>query len=217
MVNINEKESFLSFYYENNVAFYEKNERKEIGSLEDLRKSMRNFEGCILKATAIQLVFSDGNPKAPLMLIGEAPGADEDQQGLPFVGQSGQLLNRMLDAVELQRDQDCYITNVVPWRPPGNRPPSTEEIAQCLPFLKKHIHLIQPKLLVLLGGVATKTLLNTKEGILKLRGKTTLYEGLNDRIPAIPTFHPSYLLRSPGQKAIAWKDWLFIKQTLVSL
>lgn len=206
---MSDQESLLSFYYENGIAFYER-PQEGISSLEALREALLNFEGCLLKATAIQLVFSDGNPKAPLMLIGEAPGAEEDQQGLPFVGRSGQLLDKMLKSIGLDRTKDCYIANVVPWRPPGNRPPSQEEIAACLPFLKKHIALVKPKLLVLLGGVATKTILNTKEGIVKVRGRVSFYEG----VPVIPTFHPSYLLRSPTQKATAWKDWLFVKKTL---
>jgi uracil-DNA glycosylase family 4 len=218
-MSIEEAESILSFYCENGIFFCskKKKEEKTQKTLDELRLQMQNFTGCSLKDTALNLVFSDGNPKADLLLIGEAPGVDEDQQGIPFVGQSGQLLTKMIEAINLDRKKDCYIINVVPWRPPGNRPPSLDEIEQCLPFLQDHIKIIDPKLLVLLGGVATKTILNTKEGILKLRGKISFYEVNNKKIPAIPTFHPSYLLRSPRQKSLAWKDWLFVKQTLFSI
>lgn len=181
-------------------------------SLEDLRETMLAFESCSLKQSAMNLVFADGNSQAKIMFVGEAPGADEDRQGLPFVGQSGQLLDRMLKAVGLDRTQ-VYISNIIPWRPPGNRPPTPSEIAVCQPFIQKHIQLVQPKILICLGGVAAKTLLNSSEGIMKLRGKWRDYPLCNDKtVKAMATFHPAYLLRSPGQKALVWRDFLMIKE-----
>lgn len=183
-------------------------------NLEELKNAMQNFTGCALKETALNTVFSDGNPSSQVMLVGEAPGADEDTQGLPFVGQSGQLLNKIFASVGLSRDK-LYIANIVPWRPPGNRTPSTDEIAACQPFIERHIELVKPKILVLLGGVAAKTLLNTNNGITSLRGKFidyTTHDG--NIIPCLATYHPAYLLRSPGQKAQVWQDVLRIKLKL---
>jgi uracil-DNA glycosylase family 4 len=179
-------------------------------SLDKLYQSFSSFNGCTIKEAANHFVFSDGNPKSKFMLIGEAPGMEEDIQGKPFVGMSGQLLDKMLLAIGIDRTK-CYITNIVPWRPPGNRAPTTEEVAMCLPFLRKHIEIIAPKIIVLLGGVATKALLNPKEGIMKLRGRFFDYE---NGIKLFPTFHPAYLLRSPSQKALAWIDWLTVKNFL---
>lgn len=180
-------------------------------SLDDLKQAMLNFKECSLKATAMNTVFADGDPKSPIMLIGEAPGADEDMQGLPFVGQSGQLLNKMLAAIGFKREQ-IYIANIVPWRPPGNRTPTNEEIAICQPFIEKHIELVAPKVLILLGGIAAKTLLKTNEGISKLRGRFLDYNvSSGSNIACLATFHPAYLLRSPGQKAQAWQDMLRVK------
>lgn len=186
-------------------------------TLPDLRQRMEAFEGCGLKHGATQLVFADGNPEAKIMLIGEAPGAEEDKQGRPFVGLSGKLLDRMFATIGLDRTS-FYITNIVPWRPPGNRQPTAAEIALCLPFLEKHIALVAPRLLVFLGGVAAKTLLNTTEGIVRLRGQWKTYANpyLPEPIPALATFHPAYLLRSPGQKALVWQDLLAIQKTLKS-
>jgi DNA polymerase len=187
-------------------------------TVRELEAAVAAFDGCALKATATRLVFADGNPAAKIMLIGEAPGADEDRQGKPFVGASGQLLDRMLACIGLDRTT-TYITNVLFWRPPGNRTPTTAEIAACLPFVERHIELIAPKLLVLVGGAAAKTLLNTQEGIIKLRGRwfEVRRPGLPQPIPAIATFHPAYLLRSPGQKRQAWQDLLAIKRRLADL
>lgn len=180
-------------------------------TLEELKNAMLTFEGCALKKTALNTVFCDGNPKADVMLVGEAPGADEDTQGLPFVGQSGQLLNKIFQAIGLPRDK-LYISNILPWRPPGNRTPTNEEIAICQPFIEQHIHLIKPKLLVFLGGVSAKTLLKTNEGITKLRGRFHEYKTCHgDSIPCFATYHPAYLMRSPGQKAQVWHDVLKIK------
>ena len=181
----------------------------------ELEAAVAGFDGCALKATATRLVFADGNPKARIMLIGEAPGADEDRQGKPFVGVSGQLLDRMLGWIGLDRTK-AYVTNILFWRPPGNRQPTTAEIAACLPFVERHIELVAPEILVLVGGASAKALLNTQEGIMKLRGRWFEFArpGLARPIPAIATFHPAYLLRTPGQKRQAWRDLLAIKRRL---
>lgn len=186
-------------------------------SLEELKNVMLNFTGCSLKQTAMNTVFADGKPSSEVMLVGEAPGADEDAQGLPFVGQSGQLLNKIFAAIGLSRDK-LYISNIVPWRPPGNRTPSTDEVAICQPFIEQHIALVNPKILVLLGGVSAKTLLKTNGGITSLRGKFSEYTTRDGNIiPCIATYHPAYLLRSPGQKAQVWHDVLRIKLKLANL
>lgn len=183
-------------------------------SLEGLRAELEAFEGCSLKHTAMNLVFADGNPNAKIMLIGEAPGADEDRQGRPFVGVSGQLLDKMLAAIGLDRT-NTYISNVLFWRPPGNRSPTDGEIAACLPFVEQHIALVRPEILLLLGGVPTKTLLHTKDGIMKLRGRWTDYTPPSGSpIRCLPTLHPAYLLRQPAAKRQAWHDLLLVKQEL---
>lgn len=185
-------------------------------TLEELRAALAAFEGCTLKATATTLVFGDGNPAAPVMFVGEAPGGEEDRQGLPFVGPAGKLLDKMLAAIGLDRTR-AYITNVIPWRPPGNRNPTDAEIAACLPFIERHIELISPKVLVLVGGIAAKTLLATSEGIMKLRGRPFQFEsaGMVRPIPARAIYHPAYLLRTPAQKRDSWADLLAIKKLLV--
>lgn len=187
-------------------------------TLADLKDVMTKFDGCILKKTATNMVFADGNPQASIMVVGEAPGGDEDIQGKPFVGLSGQLLDRILATVSLNRG-NTYISNIVPWRPPGNRQPTSQEIAICQPFIERHIELVKPKLLLLVGGVSAKTLLNTTEGIMKLRGRWHSYQtpGLEAPIKALATFHPAYLLRSPGQKAQVWRDMLMIEDEIKSL
>ncbi|CAO5674165.1 MAG: hypothetical protein HEEMFOPI_00009 [Holosporales bacterium] len=189
---------------------------KATQSVEDLYDLLLSFDGCDLKKTALNTVFFDGVRSAPVMIIGEAPGADEDRLGKPFVGQSGQLVDKMFKTIGLSRSENLYISNIVFWRPPGNRPPTQMEIDTCLPFLERHIALVQPKVLVLLGGVATKTLLKTDLGIVKLRGKAHTFscEGLKDSIPVMPFYHPAYLLRSPRQKAVFWQDLLSLKKLL---
>lgn len=184
-------------------------------TLDELRQALAQFEGCPLKATATNLVFGDGNPASRVMLIGEAPGADEDRQGKPFVGVSGQLLDRMLGWIGLDRTS-FYITNILPWRPPGNRAPTAAEIAICLPFVERQIELVDPEILVLLGGTSAKALLATSEGIVRTRGKWLNYSspGLPRPVPAIATYHPAYLLRSPAQKRDSWRDLLMIKNKL---
>ena len=183
-------------------------------TLEELRIAFEAFDGCPLKETAMNFVFADGNPDAKVMFIGEAPGADEDRLGLPFVGPAGRLLDRMLAAIRLDRTQ-VYITNILPWRPPGNRNPTDTEIAACLPFLERHIELANPEILIFVGGTAAKTLLRRTEGIMRLRGKWMSYEtGLGDPITARALLHPAYLLRQPAQKRETWTDLLDIKSRL---
>ena len=186
-------------------------------NLDELSEALRAFEGCALKQTATNLVFGDGNPAARLMLIGEAPGAEEDRQGLPFVGVSGQLLDRMLAAVGLDR-RAVYITNMVFWRPPGNRKPTPHEYEICLPFLQRAIDLVAPQLLVLVGGTAAGALLGRSEGITKIRGTWFSYRGsvgaAEREIPAIAIYHPAFLLRQPALKREAWRDLLEIKGRL---
>lgn len=186
-------------------------------TLSELRTALEAFEGCSFKASARNLVFADGNPEADLMLVGEAPGRDEDAQGLPFVGRSGKLLDRMLAAIGRDRTS-VYISNVIFWRPPGNRTPNPEEIAPTLPFVLRHIALVRPKVLVVLGGVAAKTLLDGSAGIIRTRGRwqEVAIDGLTP-IPAMPTFHPAYLLRQPAHKRLAWHDLLAINKRLEEL
>lgn len=185
---------------------------KSAGTLEELRAILDRFEGCALKATASRLVFADGNPQSRLMLVGEAPGRDEDIEGLPFVGRSGKLLDRMLAAIGLDRNS-VYIANVVPWRPPGNRTPTPQETQVCLPFVMRQIELANPDILVCLGGPSSQTLLG-QTGITKIRGRWFPFETGQREIRAMPTFHPAFLLRSPLQKRFAWRDFLAIKKAL---
>jgi len=185
------------------------------GDLQALRAALGTYEGCGLKATATTLVFADGNPESRVMLIGEAPGAEEDRQGKPFVGVSGQLLDRMLACIGLDRT-NAYITNVLFWRPPGNRTPTPAEVAACLPFVERHIALVQPTHLLLLGGLSAKTLLGTSEGILRLRGRWGQIQptGLDRPVPALATLHPAFLLRQPSAKRQAWRDLLAFRTAL---
>src|ERR1700690_2342141 len=174
-------------------------------SLEVLRDLLEKFDGCALKSTATRLVFADGNPHARVMLVGEAPGREEDIEGLPFVGRSGKLLDRMIAAIGLDRSK-AYIANVIPWRPPGNRTPTPQETQICLPFIQRQIELVNPDVLVTLGNPSTQTLLQTREGIMRTRGKWLNYETGTRTIRAIATFHPAYLLRSPSYKRMSWQD-----------
>jgi uracil-DNA glycosylase len=188
-------------------------------SLDELRAAVTGFEGCALKRTATTTVFADGAADAPLMIVGEAPGADEDRLGRPFVGRSGQLLDRMLAAIGRDRSRNAYITNVLFWRPPGNRKPTDDEIATCLPFVWRHIALVAPRVVMLCGGTATAALLGRQEGITKLRGRWFTLEaaGLAQPVPAIATYHPSFLLRAPTRKGEAWRDLLSVQSKLESL
>ena len=183
----------------------------KIKSIEELKSYMANFKGCELYKSSTNMVFSDGNPKSKIMLIGEAPGHDEDIQGKPFVGRSGKLLDKMLEAIELNREK-VYIANIIPWRPPNNRRPTEEEIEICLPFIKKHIELINPKVLMLLGSTAAFALLKNSEGITKIRGKWVDLNLNNILIPTLPTFHPAFLLRQPAQKKHVWEDLKSLKK-----
>ena len=187
---------------------------REAKSLDELRAMLNAFDGCNLKFTAKQLVFSDGNPLADLMLVGEAPGRDEDIEGKPFVGRSGRLLDRILAAIGRDRSS-AYIANVVPWRPPGNRDPSPFESEICRPFIERQIELVNPKVLITLGNPSTKLLLNTQTGIMRMRGKwSTFATSSGVQIPAMPTLHPAYLLRNPGHKKLVWRDFLEVKARL---
>ena len=182
-------------------------------TLDELRALLAEFEGCALRATATQLVFADGNPQSRVMFVGEAPGYDEDMVGRPFVGRSGKLLDRMMAAIALDRTS-CYIANVVPWRPPGNRTPTPQETAICLPFIRRQIELADPDFLVCLGGPAMQTLLGVKDGITRSRGRWFSYDTGRREIRALATFHPAFLLRSPLQKRFAWRDFLALKKAM---
>ena len=186
---------------------------RKAASLDELRAILDRFEGCALRATATQLVFADGNPNARLMFVGEAPGRDEDIEGLPFVGRSGKLLDRMLAAIGMDRSS-VYIANIVPWRPPGNRTPTPQESQICLPFITRQIELADPDILVCLGGPSAQTLLGIKEGITKTRGRWFTFDTGKREIRAMPTFHPAFLLRSPLQKRFVWRDFLAVKKAL---
>ena len=191
---------------------------RNAASLEDLKAALARYDGVSLRKTATNLVFADGNPKAEVMLVGEAPGADEDRQGLPFVGVSGQLLDRMMAAIGYDRTT-FYITNVCFWRPPGNRKPTEAELAAQQPFVLRHIELVRPKVLVLVGGSSAQMLLGTTDGITRLRGKWFDYRSdrLDQPIPALPMFHPAYLLRQPELKREAWRDLLKLRIMLDTL
>ncbi len=179
-------------------------------TLDELKTALEGFDGCALKKTAKNTVFSDGIADADVMIVGEAPGQDEDRQGKPFVGRSGQLLDKMLATIFLSREENVYIANVVPWRPVGNRAPNSEEIAICRPFIERQIELAQPKILLLVGGSSAKALLNTEIGITRLRGKWHEHK----TIPALPILHPAYILRKPEAKADIWADLCALKARL---
>lgn len=186
-------------------------------SLQELRDALEKFDGLSIKKTATNLVFSDGNPKADIMAIGEAPGANEDEEGIPFCGASGKLLDLILASINLDRKTNLYITNSIFWRPPGNRRPTPEENAVCLPFVEKHIALIKPKLILLVGATSASALLNSTETISRLRTKFYEYKNqyLDTSIPTAVIFHPSYLLRQPLQKKTVWFDLLKIQKNFL--
>ena len=200
-----------------NVIVSKQNARNQCAkaqSLAELKKLANEFDGCALKLTAKSTVFGAGNEHAKVMFIGEAPGADEDRLGLPFVGRSGRLLEKMLASIGLKRE-DVYITNVVMWRPPGNRTPTDSEVSICLPFLKRQIELISPQIIVFLGGSAANALLENTDSISRLRGRFLEYQtSLKTSIPALATFHPAFLLRNSAQKAKSWSDFLRILKKL---
>ncbi len=184
-----------------------------VRTLGELEALVAQFDGCALKKTAKNTCFARGSDDAKIMLIGEAPGRDEDLKGRPFVGRAGRLLDRMLAAIELD-EASVYITNTIYWRPPGNRTPTTQEIEACAPFLARQIELLSPRAILLLGGAAAKSVLNVTEGIMRMRGKWKLYKAKGDDIPALPTLHPAYLLRNPEAKRLAWRDLLMLKTRL---
>ena len=188
-------------------------------TLDALRDALAAFEGCPLKATARNLVFSDGNPEARVMVVGEAPGLEEDREGRPFVGRSGQLLDRILASIGLSRGAEdpshgVFISNVIFWRPPGNRKPTEAETAACLPFIRRAIALAGPDILVLAGATPAQQLLGTTEGITRLRGRWKTYDTGTRQIPCLPTLHPAYLLRTPSAKRLVWSDMLSLKAKL---
>lgn len=202
----------------NMAAFHTAEELcRKAQTLDDLKAMVENFDGCALKFSANSTVFGYGNPQAEIMIIGEAPGADEDRQGEPFVGRSGHLLDKMLQSVGIER-QDCYITNILPWRPPGNRTPTDEEVVMCLPFLKRQIELVSPKIIFILGRSAANSLLDNSESISSLRGHFIDYTTSGGKIiPTLSSFHPAYLLRTTAQKAKSWSDLLRLKRKLEEL
>ena len=187
---------------------------KTATTLDELAAALESFEGCGLKKTAKSTVFSDGVSSARIMLVGEAPGQDEDRTGKPFVGRSGQLLDAMMATIGLSRASNLYIANVIPWRPPGNRAPSVDELETCKPFILRQIELVAPEIIVLVGGTSAKTLLNTETGITRLRGKWQTLEIGGRDIPALPFFHPAYVLRRPETKIDVWADLCALKQKL---
>jgi uracil-DNA glycosylase family 4 len=187
-------------------------------TLEELAAALAAFDGCGLKATATQMVFADGNPESDIMIVGEAPGAEEDRLGKPFVGQSGKLLDRMLAAIGLDRTT-VYISNIVNWRPPGNRQPNASEIAISLPFIERHIALMQPKILLCAGGTSAAALLATREGITRIHGRwyDRSFPDLAAPVPTMPIYHPAFILRQPGMKRDVWRDLLVLKHRMKEL
>ncbi len=185
-------------------------------TLEELKKIMENFDGCSLKASASHMVFGAGVENPEVMIVGEAPGTEEDRQGIPFVGVSGQLLDKMLASIGLDRTK-VYISNILPWHPPANRKPSEEEVALFVPFIRRHIVLVRPKILLMLGGSAVSALTGVTQGITRARGKWTVYSDEEFSLPALASFHPAFLLRTPAQKKMAWRDFLMLKQKLSEL
>lgn len=186
-------------------------------SLGELKSALEAFDGCALKRTATNTVFADGVAEGRVMLIGEAPGRDEDRIGKPFVGRAGQLLDKMLASIALDRKNNAYITNVINWRPPDNRDPTPEEAAACLPFLRRHIELAQPRLIILLGAVAARHVVGVTDGIMRLRGRWLEYRIGDVMVPLMPTLHPAYLLRQPAHKKLAWRDLQAVRDKMQAL
>ena len=186
-------------------------------TLAELKAALEAFEGCALKRGATNTVFADGTPAGGVMFIGEAPGRDEDRIGKPFVGKAGQLLDKMLASIGLSRATNCYITNVINWRPPDNRDPTPEEAAMCLPFLRRHIELVNPRVIVLLGAVAARHVMGITEGIMRSRGRWMEYRVADRMVPIMPTLHPAYLLRQPAHKKLAWRDLQAVAQKIEQL
>lgn len=211
IMNTKSQKALIDFYQENQINFILKKKQNKEEKLIELKNNINNISSLNIKYTAQNFVLGHGNINAKLMIIGEAPGESEDEQGQPFVGQSGKLLTKMLNSIDINRETDCYISNIVYWRPPLNRPPNTDEINICLPFVKKLISIIEPNILLLLGSVAMKALTNNNNGILKVRGNIIDVKINNKNITTLCSLHPAYLLRSPGYKMHAWKDFLTLK------
>ena len=214
--------SLLDWYFQLGIdTFIQKKPRNRlsINDLNNLKESLNNLNNIELKKNAKNLVFSDGNPKAKIMLIGEAPGYEEDLSGIPFVGHAGKKLDQMINAIGLDRKNNTYITNIIPWRPPNNRTPTDNEINFFLPYVEEHISIIKPKILLLFGNIASKSLLRLKNGITKNHGKWFKYSNplLKKNISTICIFHPSYLLRSPNKKKLAWEDLKKVKEKMINL
>lgn len=186
-------------------------------TLPELKAALEAYDGCTLKKLATNTVFADGVPGARILCIGEAPGRDEDRAGLPFVGRAGKLLDKMLAPIGLDRTKNVYIINVLPWRPPDNRNPDPVEVAKCIPFLRRHIELANPDLIVLLGAVAVRNVMGRTDGIMATRGKWLEYHVNGRMVPVMPTLHPAYLLRQPAHKRLAWRDLLAIDDKIKSL
>ena len=209
--NINE--DFNKSNLKENRSTNDYNYLSEIKSLKELKSYIENYDKCELKNTSRSTVFCDGNSKSKIMLIGEAPGNQEDIEGKPFVGKSGKLLDKILEFININR-KNCYIINIIPWKPPGNRNPTTKEIRQCLPFVKKHIELVKPDILVLVGSISAKSILDTDLGITKLRGEWHTYKDKKLEIPSLPILHPAYLLRRPTSKSLLMKDILLLNRKI---
>jgi uracil-DNA glycosylase family 4 len=186
-------------------------------TLAELQAALEAFDGCPLKRTATNTVFADGVASGRVLLIGEAPGRDEDRVGKPFVGRAGQLLDKMLASIGLDRNTNAYITNVINWRPPDNRDPTPEEAAACLPFLRRHIELADPQIIILLGAVAARHVVGISDGIMKLRGRWLEYRVGDRMVPLMPTLHPAYLLRQPAHKKLAWRDLQAVRDKMQTL
>ncbi len=186
-------------------------------NLAELQAALEAFDGCALKRTATNTVFADGVAAGRVLFIGEAPGRDEDRIGKPFVGRAGQLLDKMLASIGLDRKTNAYITNVINWRPPDNRDPTPEEAAQCLPFLRRHIELANPGVIILLGAVAARHVVGVSDGIMKLRGRWLEYRVGTAMVPLMPTLHPAYLLRQPAHKKLAWRDLQAVRDKMHAL
>lgn len=186
-------------------------------TLAELKVALEAYDGCALKKGAATTVFADGTPVQRIMMIGEAPGRDEDRAGLPFVGRAGQLLDKMLASINLSRTENVYITNVLNWRPPENREPELTEVAKCIPFLRRHIELVDPEIIVLLGASAAKNVMGMSDGIMRLRGRWLEYRVNGRMVPVMPTLHPAYLLRRAIDKRLAWRDLQVIESKLLSL
>lgn len=195
--------------------------KKEAGAaknLAELRKAVENFDGCSLQKMATNTVFCDGNPDSKVMVIGEAPGNHEDLQGIPFCGDSGKLLDAMFGAINMKREKDYYITNVIFWRPPGNRRPTEEELAICRPFVERHIELVDPKIIILVGATSMSAILGVKDPVTKVRGKIIQhqFDFMDRKVDSFVVFHPSYLMRQSSKKRIAWRDMLALESYLDS-